>query len=167
MSRFRNLEKALQGTWRVAPVSLYKQPDLTAAERDDELSKSDLLSPTATISNRGSRRKGGDSTKPDSKSQQNRGTPCFFSHLSDGQLSGLSHSSPPPVAHGFRSANYLISWLACGSRHNIPAERESSTNRATLCYGFSTGVRVLRWANSGPSKTHILLTFMVAGCDFD
>src|SRR5271170_1947518 len=48
--RFRNLEKALQGTWRVAPASLYKQPDLTAAQRDDELSKSDMLSPTVTIS---------------------------------------------------------------------------------------------------------------------
>lgn len=48
--RFQSLEKALQGMWRVAPASLYRQPDLTAAQRDDELSKSDLLSPTATIS---------------------------------------------------------------------------------------------------------------------
>lgn len=48
-SRFRYLEKALRGTWRVAPASTYKQPDLTAAQRDDELSKTDLLSPTATI----------------------------------------------------------------------------------------------------------------------
>jgi hypothetical protein len=48
--RFRNLQRALQGTWRVAPASLYKQPDLTAAQQDDELSKSSLLSPTATIS---------------------------------------------------------------------------------------------------------------------
>jgi len=48
--RFRNVERALQGTWRVAPASLYKQPDLTDAQRDDELSKSDQLSPTATIS---------------------------------------------------------------------------------------------------------------------
>lgn len=47
--RFRNPEKALQGAWRVAPASLYKQSDPTAAGRDDELSKSGLLSPTATI----------------------------------------------------------------------------------------------------------------------
>jgi len=48
--KFQHLEKALQGAWRVTRASFYKQPHLTDAQRDDELSKSDLLSPTATIS---------------------------------------------------------------------------------------------------------------------
>jgi hypothetical protein len=48
--RFRNLEKALRGRWRVVPASFYKQSDLTAAQQDDELSKNHLLSPAATIS---------------------------------------------------------------------------------------------------------------------
>lgn len=46
---FVHLEKALQGAWHVRPATEYKRTDLTAAQQDDELKKSSLMSPTTTI----------------------------------------------------------------------------------------------------------------------
>jgi hypothetical protein len=47
--KFLHLERALQGAWRVTPATEYKRTDLTAAQQDDELKKSSLMSPTTTI----------------------------------------------------------------------------------------------------------------------
>jgi len=47
--KFVHLEKLLQGTFRAAVASLYKNSKLTAAQQDDERRKSSLMSPTTKI----------------------------------------------------------------------------------------------------------------------
>jgi len=46
--KFVYLEKLLQGTFRAAVASLYKNSKLTAAQQDDERRKSSLMSPTTS-----------------------------------------------------------------------------------------------------------------------
>lgn len=47
--KFEHLEKALSGTWRVAPADLYRHTSLTAAQQDDELKKNSLMPPSTMI----------------------------------------------------------------------------------------------------------------------
>lgn len=47
--KFVHLEKLLQGTFRAAVASIYKDSKLTAAQQDDENRKSSLMPPTARI----------------------------------------------------------------------------------------------------------------------
>jgi hypothetical protein len=47
--KFAHLEKLLQGTFRVAVASTYKDSKLTSAQQDDENRKSSLMPPTTRI----------------------------------------------------------------------------------------------------------------------
>jgi hypothetical protein len=47
--KFRHLEKLLNGTFRAAVASTYKDSTLTAAQQDDENRKSSLMPPTTRI----------------------------------------------------------------------------------------------------------------------
>jgi hypothetical protein len=47
--KFVHLEKLLQGTFRAAVASIYKDSKLTAAQQDDENRKSSLMPPTTRI----------------------------------------------------------------------------------------------------------------------
>jgi hypothetical protein len=47
--KFVHLEQLLQGTFRAAVASIYKDSKLTAAQQDDENRKSSLMPPTTRI----------------------------------------------------------------------------------------------------------------------
>lgn len=47
--KFVHLEKLLQGTFRAVIAAIYKDTSLTAAQQDDELKKTSLMSPATMI----------------------------------------------------------------------------------------------------------------------